>query len=303
MEIGEMAVALCGDTGEFVRIPPMPAHAQIRSLAYDGTRLILVAPPSRPEVVPSSDGTHFVLMPHAGGRRPSKVGMVTLENGEERWFDAAEGVEYVDAMLSPNGETVAILFTEEQDPEVAYPVVDLLDAATGQCRRLWQGRYGGAPVGGSHICWSPDGKQIAVTYMVWDDELDDDAMETVVIDAEDGAVRSGPYPYAYILVGTYLTWTSDHELAYKSEASEIHHVHHVDVVTGYDHAVPGITGHILGVVNGRHIHQTSGTEKAAATGTDFYTTDLQGTDRKHLLTILPKVQLNAIHVAPGTYRP
>jgi hypothetical protein len=277
-EIGELCVAFDADIGEFARVPGRLPGTTIRSLSADGTRMLLVA--------------------SEGGNSAGNVCVLTFGNGEERWFDTPDYQIDQDAMLAPDGEMVAVLTSdEERDP--GYAVVSLLDPTSGRRRRLWEAV--GAASWESRLCWSPDGRLIAATYMVWDDELDNDALSTVVIDATDGTVRAGPFIRTFILGGSYATWLSDHELCYKGEYDELLRLLRVDLNTGRIRTGPALTGRVWGIVDGRHIQEATNREDPTAAASEFYTTNIDGTDRSHLFTIHPKVKVGRFHLAPNAF--
>jgi WD40 repeat protein len=220
------------------------------------------------------------------------VCITTLLDGRQRWFDAPDQRIDQDVALSPDGGTAAVLTGDEEEA-----IIGLLDPATGRRRDLW--RAAGAASWESGLRWSPDGRLIAATYMIWDDERDDDALSTVVIDAADGGVRAGPLVRTHVLGG----WLGDRLLSYREEYDDLHRLRRLDVITGRTTAGKTITGRIWNAAQGRHIHEVNELESPGAATTTFYTTDMDGTDRRPLFTLHPKVQVRGFHLAAGVELP
>ncbi|WP_440068101.1 hypothetical protein [Streptosporangium sp. OZ121] len=271
----ERLVALDADRHEFVRLPEPPAGTIIRSLSHDGAHLLLAK------------------------RSGSGVGVRVLGGGEPRWFDSPDPDYEHDrhAMSSPDGTTIAVLGDDDGD-EPGNAVVSLLDPASGARRRLWSAV--GAASWECGLCWSPDGRLLAVTYMIWDDERDDDALSTVVLDPATGQVLAS-YPITTIASATYATWANDHELLYRHEYGEVNRRLVAGPRAGTVRTTPELTGRLWGVIGGRHLQEVADYEEPTALRSTFYTTNLDGADRRPLLAYRPRANAGRVHLAPGAF--
>ncbi|MFF5243861.1 TolB family protein [Streptosporangium sp. NPDC000095] len=272
---GDRSVVLDADRNEFARLPELADGTVVGSLSHDGTHLILVA------------------------RSGSGVGVRALGGGEPRWFDGPDPEYEHDrhATSSPDGTTIAVLSGDDGD-EPGTAVVSLLDPASGARRRLWSAV--GAASWECGLCWSPDGRLLAVTYMIWDDERDDDALSTVVLDPATGQVLAS-YPIATIAAATYATWANDHELLYRHEYDDVNRRFVADPRTGTVWTTPELTGRLWGVVGGRHLHEVAAYEEPTASHSAFYTTNLDGTARRSFFGYHPKTNVGRVHLAPGAF--
>ncbi|MEU4411424.1 hypothetical protein AB0F88_43575 [Streptosporangium sp. NPDC023963] len=268
-------VVLDADRREFARLPESPDGTIIRSLSHDGTRLLLAA--------------------HSG----NGVGVLALGDGEPRWFYGPDPEYEHDrhATSSPDGTTIAVLGGDDGD-EPGKAVVSLLDPVSGARRRLWSAV--GAASWECGLCWSPDGRLLAVTYMIWDDERDDDALSTVVLDPATGRVLAS-YPIATISSATYATWANDHELVYRHEYDEANRRFVADPHAGTARTTPELTGRLWGVVGERHLQEVAAYEEPAAARSVFYTTNLDGADRRPFFAYRPRVNAGRVHLAPGAF--
>jgi hypothetical protein len=273
LEIGEMTVAFATDLDRFSLLPQPPAGTVIRSLSADGTAVVLV----------SSEA-------ESGGE---SICLLRLDDSRQQWLPAAGGLADEHAMLAPDGKQIAVLSSDEENA-----VVSLLDIHTAQRRRVWQAA--GSASWESGLCWSPSGSLLAVTYMIWDDERDDDALSTVVIDPAGALVKAGPFIRTFILGATRASWLNDQELCFQDEYDELVRLLRVEVSSGNAMTGPRLTGRVWSVVGERHIQEVAEYEAPAATTTVFYSTNPQGTNRTPLFTIEPKVAVGRLHLAPQT---
>ncbi|WP_066367731.1 hypothetical protein [Herbidospora mongoliensis] len=261
------------DGAEFVLLPAPPEGRSMRALSHDGALLLLTA----------STG--------------NGVGVRVLATGETRWFDSPDPDFEHDrhAAFSPDGTVVAVL-TGDEGAEPNLAVVSLLDPATGERQRVWSAV--GAASFECGVCWSPDGRLVAVTYLTWDEENDDDALSTTVIEAETGRELAS-YPITTIASATSASWASDHQLLYREEYDDLNRRFVADPRAGTVRATPELTGRVWGAVGARHLQELADHEDPTAEASEFYTTDLDGQDRRPLFTYRPRVNADLIHLAPG----
>jgi hypothetical protein len=239
------------------------------------------------------DGSRLVLAKDSARSRGG-ICFLTFEDGEQRWLDTPEYRSDQDAMLSPDGTMIATLTgSEEEDP--GHAVIGLLDPATGRRRDLWQAV--GSASWESGLCWSPDGRLIAATYMTWDDEYDDDALSTVIIDAHDGTVRAGPIMRSFLLGNAHAAWLGDSRLALRREYVDIDQMYVVDARTSQVTAGPEFIGHPWGIANGRIVYQVNEVERWDPEASTFYTTNLHNAERETLFAIHPKADIQGFHLA------
>lgn len=266
-----------------------------KSVAFDGAEFVLLA--AQPEGTSmrglSHDGT-LVLLTSATG---NGVGVRVLATGETRWFDGPDPEFEHDrhAACSPDGTAVAVLSGDDgAEPNLA--VVSLLDPATGERRRLWSAV--GAASFECGLCWSPDGGLLAVTYLTWDEENDDDALSTAVVDTATGR-EVASYPIATIASATSATWASGRELLYREEYDDLNRRFVADPRAGTVRATPELTGRVWGTVGGRHLQELADHEDPTAEASEFYTTDLDGGNPRPWFTYRPRVNADLVHLAPG----
>nr|WP_062337166.1 hypothetical protein [Herbidospora sakaeratensis] len=266
---------LAFDGAGLVQVPEPPDGARIRALSADGTLLLLVTV--------SGDG----------------VGVQELATGTVRWFGNPDPEFEHDRHTapSPDGAVIAVLGHDDGD-EVARAVVSLLDPATGERRRLWSAV--GAAGFECGVCWSPDGALLAVTYLVWDADTGDDALSTVVLDPATGTAPAS-YPIATIASATSATWADDRDLVYRAEYDDLNRRFVADPRAGTVRATPELTGRVWGVAGGRHVQELADHEAPGAETSEFYTTDLDGRDRRPLFSYRPRVNADSMHLAPGVF--
>ncbi|GII80824.1 hypothetical protein Sru01_58060 [Sphaerisporangium rufum] len=273
VEVRGTLVVLDAETREFVRLPRPVPEASFRSLSADGSRMLLVKDSARSR----------------GG-----ICALTLADGEEQWFATPDERSDQDAMLSPDGTVIATLADSgEEDP--GHAVIGVLDPVTGCRRDLW--RAEGAASWESGLCWSPDGRWIAATYMIWDVEYDDDALSTVIVDAENGAVRIGPIIRSSLLGNTHSPWVDDDRLAFRRECMDVDQLFVVDVERGEETPGPEFVGHPWGIIDGRFVYQLSSLERWDPEASTFYTTNLDNADRSTLFVIRPRAEIKRFQLA------
>ncbi|GII81885.1 hypothetical protein Sru01_68670 [Sphaerisporangium rufum] len=272
-------VAFDADHQEFVRLPAAPAGTIVRSLSADGTRLLLTD--ARDD------------LPGRG------VGVLDLGGGEVRWFAGAdpEFEHDVHAMFAPDGTAIAVLGGDDGE-EPGSAVVSLLDPASGARHRVWTAE--GTANWECGLCWSPRGDLLAVTYLTWDEEHDDDMLCTVVIDPGTGKSLA-TYPNASIAAATGAGWTEEQELVLGLEHDDLNRRQVADPRTGTVRTTAELTGRLWGVIGRRHLQQVAAHEEPDAPATIFYTGDLDGADRRPLFTCRPRVTVERVHLAPQAF--
>jgi hypothetical protein len=164
-------LALDAGRHEFVRVPGLPAEiANQVMLSGDGRRLLLIAPHGTPR--------HPILP------KPTGLCVHDLATGRQRWYPGDVDGRDVAAALSPNGALIASLCTpwdpDDDSDDSGLAAIGLTDTVTGQRRRLWATRGGHSAQ--STISWSPTGRYIAVTYLVYVADRDDVYCQTSVVD-------------------------------------------------------------------------------------------------------------------------
>jgi dipeptidyl aminopeptidase/acylaminoacyl peptidase len=164
-------LALDADRHEFVHAPGLPAGtANQVVLSDDGRRLLLIAPHGTP--------------PHPILPKPTGLCVHDLASGRQRWYPGDVDGRDVAAALSPDGTLIASLCTpwdpDDDSDDSGLAAIGLTDTATGQRRRLWATR--GGHCGQSTISWSPAGRYIAVTYLVYVADREDVYCQTSVVD-------------------------------------------------------------------------------------------------------------------------
>ncbi|GAA0938557.1 hypothetical protein GCM10009550_06330 [Actinocorallia libanotica] len=272
------SMALDADRGEFVFLPALRPGLGLLSLSHDG---------------------RSVLLREHDASTSKTLCVMTLAEGEEQWFSAPRHEDYQHAVLSPDGTVIAVIATDDGvDTDVVF--VSLIDVRTGEHRRIWQGE-GAAPLSDVGVCWSPDGRLIAASYLYWDEELDDDdQFATVVIDRSGKALASRKRSYA--LNASNAAWAGDRELLCLDEFDDASNPRYVtiDAATGDVRFSEPYAGILEGVVAGRRIHRVAEYEAPSAQVSEYYTTDMDGQDRRPLFTLSPRLQPR-LHIAPELF--
>ncbi|PZG50724.1 hypothetical protein C1I98_09985 [Spongiactinospora gelatinilytica] len=135
--------------------------------------------------------------------------------------------------------------------------------------------------------------------MIWDDEMDDDALSTVVVDAAYGRVLAGPFIRTHLLGG----WLTADLLSFREEYDDLHRLQRLDMTTGQVITGPTIPGRVWAAVAGRHVHEVDELEDHHAEDTTFYTTDVGFAARRPLFTLHPKVEVRSFFLAAGVSLP
>jgi hypothetical protein len=169
---GDVAVlVLDADRDEFVAVSGLPATYENQvGLSGDGRQLLLLAPHGKR------------LHPHLS--KPTGLCVHDLASGRQRWYRGDVDGRDVVAAISPDGAQIASLGTPP-DPDddsdfSGLAAIGLTDVATGRRRRLWATRGGHSAE--TTIGWSPTGRYIAVTYLVYVAEREDVYCQTSVVD-------------------------------------------------------------------------------------------------------------------------
>jgi hypothetical protein len=275
----ELAVVFDADSAEFVRVPGSRPDAEIKSLSHDGTRLVLI-------------DRGLDVHPQV-----TRVGIRVLATGEERWFTTPDYQQDQTAAFSPDGTVLAVMShddpcSEDGDPPV-QAVIELLDLGTGDRRRIWQEPGAACDFG---LAWSPDGRMIAATYIIWDKERDNDFWSTVVVDAADGTVRATA-PFTGFRTWSNGIWLNDHTTVHDDDGGDDERTWLRHLGTGQTLPVPKIEGFwVIGTIHERLIH-TSTTDDDA-----FITTRADGTDQHPLFALRPRqAGPSGFCLAPGAF--
>lgn len=266
---GRRTVVLDADTGGFVGIPGRPRGPETEALSL------------------SPDGTHVVFRAGSRWRSARRLVVHTLATGEQRTFDArADGLDR-QAVLSPDGFSLATLGDLDDDV-----LVSTLDIRTGTRRRLWSTE--GMSILSGWLGWSPDGRRLAVTY----DTHDADG-RTVVIDARDGRLVSR-HEGMMALPGANGGWLGPDELLLTPDEfdTDTPPVFLARPDTGgvdrYDPELAWLDR--LAAVDGRVIQRENIDPDVA--GVRLVSTELDGTDPRPFLTIGPGPGLVLFDHAP-----
>jgi dipeptidyl aminopeptidase/acylaminoacyl peptidase len=263
------------DDGAFARVPYEPSLALTEALALsrDGRRII------------------SLCRELSGAKRDVLVVRTLADGSETRFAEGADGGDLC-AAFSPDGRSLAVLAaTEVWAPEGHIEknllIVEILDPATGDRRRLWSGP-GLAPAERA-ISWSPDGRFIAVVHLDPDEQF-----AVTVLDAGSGRlVRT--FTEVEALGASQGAWLADHELVLFPEDFDEDRAPALilDVVTGASRRVEqsGELPHGCSAIgNGRMI----GPFPAHGIGT----ADLDGGNPRLLLTHDPMTQVQVVDIAP-----
>ncbi|MEU4514513.1 hypothetical protein AB0G05_33865 [Nonomuraea wenchangensis] len=258
-------IVLDADSDAFVTVPGLPEHLapETVSLSGDGTRLVCTAR--------QDDG--------AG---PPRVVLHTLATGARQEFTSDD---YLRAALSPRGERLAVLADLSNGPgipgvgdEVAGIV--LIDTGTGEQRTLWaaDGYWEEAS-----ISWSPDGLQLAATYLTLDDVL-----TTVVLDLS--GKEAGSFAERVALPGPHSVWASERELIVYPEPDDESPLIAIDVPTGRERRFTrrSFDGY-LAISNGRVVRPGGAPGRVV-------TADLNDDDERPFLTLGPDVSIEALDI-------
>ncbi len=279
----ELAVVFDADADAFLRIPGGRPDAEIDSLSYDGTRLVLID---------RGLGVHPQV---------TRVGIRILASGEERWFSTPDYQQDQTAVLSPDGTVLAVMGiddpnTEDGDPPV-QAVIELIDLADGRRRRIWAKTGTGDGFG---LGWSPDGRKIAATYTEWQEEIDDEDWSTVVVDAATGTVLADT-PWTALLGWSNGTWLDDHTVVHEGRTEDgddkiwFRNLDTREMAVGPD--LDAFQVHAT--IHGRLII------RSIQNGPIVYSTvALDGTDRRPLFTLRSaKSTASNMALAPGAFPP
>ncbi len=245
---GELTVvARDAHSGDFVRVPAMDPAARLLALAPSGRELLYLT---------------------------GRLCLHDLSTGRQRWLPAEQDRV---AALSPDSGRVATLAVAAD----GSAAVEVVEVGAGRRRRL---RTAAGSCGAeSAICWSPDGRLIAASYLT-----DDDEPATLVTDAAGTLVAH--YTATAILAGSNGTWAADGELVGEDATGPVLIEVHGDGRRRLpsDHLVLAVRG-------GRLVQQLPWADDGPLR---LVTANLDGTDRQPLLTVRPGTHVELFGCIP-----
>ena len=170
----------------------------------------------------------------AGPQR--RLVLLNLDSGVYRWFDTDPDTYGAGALgtLSPDGRAIGTVTVvtdpaHSSDEDSSLVAVGVIDVATGTYRRLWVTNATAGWGDGSGVAWSPDGQEIAATYLSADPSLPDSDFATVIV-STDGHQLASPRIGTFIVPTSNAAWLSPTQLVLGSTASDEGTI--VDLATG-----------------------------------------------------------------------